>query len=91
MAPYDDTADLGEERVRALFIKLSEDDDLRSAFEADPGKVLKEHGIELDPAQVPEKSKLPSKEQLRSGLDSYLESYREQPRTQLAFAAFQAE
>jgi len=57
------------EKHRDLLQKLAHDDEVRSAFEANPASVLKAHGVDFDPAQLPSPATLPSKEELQRTFD----------------------
>jgi putative modified peptide len=50
--------------------KLANDDDFRTKFAADPAGTLASFGVEVDPAKAPATVELPSKEALKTSLDS---------------------
>lgn len=52
------------DKVGEILDRLSKDQDFREHFIGDPAGALKEHGIEVDPAKVPDVRKLPSKDQI---------------------------
>lgn len=83
--------DLSEQAVRQLLTDLGEDDELRSRFEENPAGVLKQRGIDFDPGQVPERSTLPPKDEIRTNVGNYVRKYEGRYHALLPFGKFVAE
>lgn len=58
-------ADERMDKLEEVLRKLSEDDDFRAKFEADPAGELKAHGVDVDPDRLPSDPTLPSKDEIK--------------------------
>jgi putative modified peptide len=59
---------INDEDAYRLADKLANDDDFRAALKANPGAVLAEFGIELEPGDDRKVRKLPSKTRVREAI-----------------------
>jgi putative modified peptide len=55
---------ISEAEALKFLERLATDDDFRGELAANPDAVLRDHGIELDPENVPESVSLPSKAEI---------------------------
>jgi putative modified peptide len=59
---------ISHEDAQKFLERLANDDDFRAELEKNPGEVLRDHGIEIDPKNLPETVKLPPKDEIEAYL-----------------------
>jgi putative modified peptide len=59
---------ISDEDARKFLERLATDDDFRAELEQNPAALLRDHGIELQPENVPETVKLPPKDEIEAYL-----------------------
>lgn len=69
-----DDLNMGSAKHREFVDKLINDDGVRSAFSADPVKVLQDHGIKYDPANPPKPGALADAKTLEGRRDDMVKT-----------------
>ena len=70
---------MAESGVRAFFERLAQDDEFRAEVVANPAGVMEQYEIDYDPESIPSQVQLPSKEELKTNLETYISEMGEEP------------